>query len=226
LVKGGSIESQKSSKRTMRLKSIRFESRSGLITSREYAYSDTGDVLTETKYTNGKASRLARYETQSDGRIVSHRTDNDMDGEFDQISQYVYDKNGDWERTYKRRMDGTITRLELFQMENGLAISRILLDIKDVASEKLVDAKSGKVLSKIDFTYQNGIPSSAKFYRGNESRYVGMVTYNIDENGLTTSTTYKNADGEIENTSKAVYEEGPCKQAAYNSSFASRCVDI
>lgn len=69
-----------------------------------------------------------------------------MDGVFERISDYGYDKDGNWNRTYQTTLDGTIIRVQIFEMEDGLAKNSILLDTVNASSISEVDESTGKTV--------------------------------------------------------------------------------
>lgn len=162
---------------------------------REYTYGDSGELLTETQYSNFKSYA---YEYHEDGSLAAEtklwmdafpyeRREYDGNGVLTQ--QYKYDEDGNVSRRYTYNAEGELTAE--YDADGNLSVEHRREEAYDEngnLTEYFYYASDGSLYARYEYDYdERGNQTARRTYSG-EGVLSGETRMTYDENGVLTTT--------------------------------------
>jgi len=182
-------------------------------------------LLREIISADGEIVLTRNYETTADGQLVRRSDDIDQDGVEDRSSTYEYMDGLGLIRTNRIGPSMLIESIDVFQFEDGHAVSAEIRDIVDVATSDLVDESSGTVTARYNFAYEDNRLIEKTSDSNNDGVVDEVEVFSYNPNGTLASSSNSSVTSGVIYSATFVYEQGKCNTNVANSVSYYRCVN-
>lgn len=210
---------------TLRLSEITNNWSGGLVEITNIEYNESGHLLREIISADGEIVLTRNYETTADGQLVRRSDDIDQDGVEDRSSTYEYMDGLGLIRTNRIGPSMLIESIDVFQFEDGHAVSAEIRDIVDVATSDLVDESSGTVTARYNFAYEDNRLIEKTSDSNNDGVVDEVEVFSYNPNGTLASSSNSSVTSGVIYSATFVYEQGKCNTNVANSVSYYRCVN-